>query len=283
MSSYDEIATRIAKVIVSPESAIGLIHGILSVPMDLGYLAYGYFDTGSHYAHETERIRIVRAIDSGILNHDRIIDAIQIVFSQFNKYTSENRQNKIYSRTISSVVGRIATNSVISSKIATAIAQRASFFVAVRGGVMGNILLVGGMTERCIRTAARLRRERRCCAASGVFSACAPFYTLRHDNFPRYSFTWLAINPLESVNPVNQATPRQEQPSLAPVIRSVFWSLLRLKAILATSPSFSMTPRRRPSSTACDLALSFSSTRCLTHRSSILSVDLNHPPTTLQL
>jgi hypothetical protein len=30
-------------------------------------------------------------------------------------------------------------------------------------------------------------------------------------------------------------------------------------------------------------ALSFSSTGCLTHRSSILSVDLNHPPTTLQL
>lgn len=145
MSSYDEIATRIAKIIVSPESAIGLIHGILSVPLDLGYLAYGYFDTGSHYSHETERIRIVRAIDSGILNHDRIIDAIQIVFNQFNKYTSENKQNKIYSRTISSVIGRIATNSVISSQIATAIAQRASFFVAVRGGVMGNILLVGGM------------------------------------------------------------------------------------------------------------------------------------------
>ncbi|CNF40376.1 Uncharacterised protein [Yersinia kristensenii] len=36
-------------------------------------------------------------------------------------------------------------------------------------------------------------------------------------------------------------------------------------------------------STACDLALSFSSTLCLTYRSSILSVDLNHPPTTLQL
>ncbi|HHH0281202.1 TPA: hypothetical protein ACPZNW_004149 [Yersinia enterocolitica] len=156
MSSYDEIATRIAKVIVSPESVIGLIHGILSVPLDLGYLAYGYFDTDSRYSHETERIRIVRAIDSGILNHDRITDAIQIVFNQFNKYTSENKQNKIYSRTIFSVVGRIATNSVISSKIATAIAQRASFFVAVRGGVMGNILLVGGMTERCIRTSEQL-------------------------------------------------------------------------------------------------------------------------------
>ncbi|OVZ78396.1 hypothetical protein [Yersinia kristensenii] len=156
MSSYDEIATRIANVILSPESVIGLIHGILSVPLDLGYLAYGYFDTESHYSHETERIRIVRAIDSRILNHDRITDAIQIVFSQFNKYTSENKQNKIYSRTIFSVVGRIATNSVISSKIATAIAQRASFFVAVRGGVMGNILLVGGMTERCIRTSEQL-------------------------------------------------------------------------------------------------------------------------------
>lgn len=159
MSNYDEIATRIANVIVSPESVIGLIHGILSVPLDLGYMAYGYFDTKSHYSHETERIRIVRAIDRGILNYDRIIDAIQIVFNQFNKYASENKQNKIYSRSMSSVIGRIATNSIISSKIATAIAQRASFLVAVRGGVMGNILLVGGMTERCIRTSEQLSIE----------------------------------------------------------------------------------------------------------------------------
>lgn len=47
MSSYLEIARRIAKVIVSPETAIGFAHGVLSVPTDIGYLAYGFIDTDS--------------------------------------------------------------------------------------------------------------------------------------------------------------------------------------------------------------------------------------------
>lgn len=40
MDNSEEIAQ-----IISPDSAIGLVHGILSVPVDLGYLAYGFFDT----------------------------------------------------------------------------------------------------------------------------------------------------------------------------------------------------------------------------------------------
>lgn len=67
MSTYIDIAKRIAKIIVSPESAIGFINGALSVPQDLGYLTYGYFDTDSRYNRETERIRLIKAIRFGIL------------------------------------------------------------------------------------------------------------------------------------------------------------------------------------------------------------------------
>ncbi|WP_205951601.1 MULTISPECIES: hypothetical protein [unclassified Rahnella] len=45
MDNSEEIAQRITDIIISPDSAIGLVHGILSVPVDLGYLAYGFFDT----------------------------------------------------------------------------------------------------------------------------------------------------------------------------------------------------------------------------------------------
>lgn len=55
MNSYDEISTRIAEIIISPDSAIGFIHGILSVPVDLGYLAYGYLNTESRYSNQTEK------------------------------------------------------------------------------------------------------------------------------------------------------------------------------------------------------------------------------------
>jgi hypothetical protein len=54
MSNYEEIATRIANIIISPDSVLGFINGAISVPVDLGYMAYGVFDTDSHYSHETE-------------------------------------------------------------------------------------------------------------------------------------------------------------------------------------------------------------------------------------
>lgn len=156
MNSYDEISTRIAEIIISPDSAIGFIHGILSVPVDLGYLAYGYLNTESRYSNQTETIRIIQAIDNGILNYDRIIEAIQIVFKRFDKYVSESEKNKIYSRTIFSVLGRTTANSFLSGKIATAICGQASVYITLRGGLIGNILLAGGMTERCIRTSEKL-------------------------------------------------------------------------------------------------------------------------------
>lgn len=156
MSNYEEIATRIAKIIISPDSVLGFIHGALSVPVDLGYMAYGVLDTESHYAHQTETIRLIQAVDNGILNYDRILDAIETVFSKFDKYVSETKQNKIYSGAGFSVIGRTATNSLISSTIAKAIAQRAGWTVALRGGIVGNILLIGGMKERCLRTSEQL-------------------------------------------------------------------------------------------------------------------------------
>lgn len=152
MSNYEEIASRIADVIISPDSVLGLVHGVISIPIDLGYLAYGYIDSQSRYPHQTERIRIAQAIKNGILNHDRIIESIKIVFEKFDKYVSESKQNQIYSKTTFSLLGRATGNSIISSKVATAICGRASLFVSLRGGLMGNILLAGGMTERSIRT-----------------------------------------------------------------------------------------------------------------------------------
>lgn len=62
MRSYLEIARRIAKIIVSPETAIGFADGVLSVPTDIGYLAYGFIDTDSRYQRETEKIRMFTAI-----------------------------------------------------------------------------------------------------------------------------------------------------------------------------------------------------------------------------
>ncbi|OWS73602.1 hypothetical protein CBW22_21885 [Pantoea sp. VS1] len=158
MRSYQEIARRIAKIILSPESALGFIDGVLSVPKDIGYLAFGFIDTDNRYQRETEKIRMLTAIKYGLLENHNFIKTIETVLDIFNKTVPEDKQNAIYGKTMASVAGRTITNSLIAGKLATIIAQRSSFLITLRGGLIGNTLLIGGMVERCIYTSERLQQ-----------------------------------------------------------------------------------------------------------------------------
>ena len=158
MRSYQEIARRIAKIILSPESAIGFNDGVLSVPKDIGYLAFGFIDTDSRYQRESEKIRMLTAIKYGLLENHNFIKTIETVLDIFNKTVPEDKQNAIYGKIMASVAGRTITNSLIAAKLATIIAQRSSFLITLRGGLIGNTLLIGGMVERCIYTSERLQQ-----------------------------------------------------------------------------------------------------------------------------
>ncbi len=159
MNESDDIATRIANVILSPESIQGALDGALSVPMDLGYMIYGTFDTDSRFLRQSERIRIANAVRRGILHYEHLCSAIKKVFEIFTRAISEGKQNSIYSYTSFALVGRFVTNGVLSSKMTTTIASHASIYLKFIGAAGGNILLIGGMIERSIRTSKRLMIE----------------------------------------------------------------------------------------------------------------------------
>jgi len=84
MADIDDIATRIAGIILSPESVSGLINGAFTVPLDMGYIVYGVVDRGSRCRREKASVRMAGAISYDILNYDHIIDAIKIIFNKFN-------------------------------------------------------------------------------------------------------------------------------------------------------------------------------------------------------
>lgn len=191
MRSYAEIGRRIAKIILSPETAIGFVDGVLSVPKDIGYLAYGFIDTDTRSHRETEKTRMIEAIRYGVLENHNFMKTIEIVLSRFNKDVPESTQNAIYSKTVASVAGRAITNSFISSKLATSIAQNSALLVKLRGGIIGNTLLIGGMIERCLYTSERLRQ-----ANPDVY------YALRQRNYDLlYFFLESALNPfIEALN-----------------------------------------------------------------------------------
>ena len=162
MADIDDIATRIAGIILSPDSVYGLINGALTVPADFGYMVYGVFDTGSRYIHQTMRIRMAAAIKHDILNHHHISEAVKLVFTEFNRYVAESEQDKIYRNVVTSVLGRLGTSMVLT-KISGAVLERVSFISASSSrasiGAISTILMIGGMSERSIRTSESLATE----------------------------------------------------------------------------------------------------------------------------
>ncbi len=125
-------------------------------------MVYGVFDTGSRFRRETARIRMAGAIRNDILNYDPIIDVIKIIFTKFNLYVTETEQDNIYRGVITSFVGRMGTNTIMAM-ITAAVLERVSFISAIFKSkpiaVLTGVLLIGGMTERSIRTSERLEAE----------------------------------------------------------------------------------------------------------------------------
>jgi hypothetical protein len=155
MADIEDIANRIAGIILSPETVVGLVHGAASVPLDLGYMAYGIFDTDSRFQRQTEQIRMSEAIKNDLLNYEHITNAVELIFEAFNKYLSESQQDKIYRGVISSIVGRLTTN-MLATKIATSVIERVSFISSTKGGLFSLIFLIDGMMQRSIRTSEAL-------------------------------------------------------------------------------------------------------------------------------
>lgn len=154
-----KIANRIYDIIVSPGIIPGLINGALTVPLDLGYLVTGYFDTDSRFAHQTQRIRMAEAIHNDILSYEHITNAVEKIFDKFDKYLSITQQDNVYRSVVSSIAGRLSTAKIISS-IGAAVLTRVSFIGAKTAnnwiGRVTMLLLVGGMAERSISVSEEL-------------------------------------------------------------------------------------------------------------------------------
>jgi hypothetical protein len=148
-----EIANRIAHIIVSPSTVTGLINGALTVPLDFGYLAAGYFHTDSRFAHQAQRFRMAEAIHNDILNYEHITNAVEIIFKEFNQRLTIAQQDNIYRKSASNLAGRLIMAKLISI-IGAAVLARVSFIGAKAGrnwiGRVTLLLLVGGMSERSI-------------------------------------------------------------------------------------------------------------------------------------
>lgn len=77
----------------------------------------------------------------------------------FDKYLPESFTNKVYREASSSVAGRLITTG-LSVKIVTTVMERIYFISASsKVSMLSTVLLLGGMTERSIKTSETLEHE----------------------------------------------------------------------------------------------------------------------------
>lgn len=184
VTDVEDIVSRLYKILVSPDAIPGIINGALTVPLDLGYLALGYFDTDSRSRHQTHRYRMSYAIRDDVLNYENIKNAVDTILEEFDKYLTTNRQDAAYRVVITAIAGRIIMSG-IAAKIAGVALARVSFISAGKGAKVINsitmILLLGGMSERSVRASERL-----CYEAPEIYDLLRPH---------NYDLTYFLIEP----------------------------------------------------------------------------------------
>ena len=84
---------RIVKVIVSPETVVGLLDGAMSVPVDFGYLALGIL-TQAIVARWKTNAFMMRAMKSGLLNYHQVVRTTKFIIDAFTAHIPKRRKTK---------------------------------------------------------------------------------------------------------------------------------------------------------------------------------------------
>ncbi|EAA7111125.1 hypothetical protein EWJ91_24190 [Salmonella enterica subsp. enterica serovar Ouagadougou] len=172
LSKYYDVVRRLIKIMVSPESAGGILDGILSVPVDIFYLGRAFLDTENRYRNEIEHYRLATLIKREISDEDTFTRLINLIFYELFSHVPEKTQNKIFSHIGGAIFGRTIANAFVSGEIAKATMKKAississaqlskivSISASISGAMIGNILLTGGMAERAIYTSRALKED----------------------------------------------------------------------------------------------------------------------------
>lgn len=158
MDTYTDIARRIARIMVSPETMVGVTQGMVSVPVDLSYLAYGFIDTETRGIRQDEKIRLAFAVKRGILHREKLIKAVAIILNMFEEVMSLSMQKRLYGGTLGSAGGRFGTSAFLAQMVANFIVQSNGLWINVTKTVAPALLLVGGIAERSIYRSLYLRK-----------------------------------------------------------------------------------------------------------------------------
>ncbi|MDU2941731.1 MAG: hypothetical protein E7B59_21555 [Enterobacteriaceae bacterium] len=172
LSEYYDVVRKLITLMVSPESAAGVMDGIISIPVDLFYLGRAFLDTENRYKNENEHYRLAMFIKRGFSDKNLLSQLINLIFEELFSRVPEKTQNRIFSHIGGALFGRSATNSFVSGTIAkivmdkiiktvssAQVSKTIAIISSMSGALIGNILLIAGMAERAVYTSRALEED----------------------------------------------------------------------------------------------------------------------------
>ncbi|OTA19454.1 hypothetical protein Xbed_02308 [Xenorhabdus beddingii] len=156
LSTTDTLPYRMALVVNSNEHIIaGFVDGVLSVPINLGYLAYDMLDTDSKYEKDNDKIRLMYLIKNGGANKESIYEIISTVLDKYISSLSDEQKEKLWEKIIAQQLGKIGANSLIfghmNKVLISRIVSRMIFSIS-----MSFLLTAGAMQSRAVYSSREL-------------------------------------------------------------------------------------------------------------------------------
>ncbi|CAI2533229.1 Uncharacterised protein [Serratia ficaria] len=134
----------------------GFIHGAISFPVDIGYLAYDFLDTESRSLNSYDTERMIRLLKSGLANNENLTKIAQMVADEYLKKVDLERVKAIVERGSGKFLGRIASNQLIGLNLGMLFSEQFIIRYAT-GFALTSILSVGAVNSRAIHTSRELR------------------------------------------------------------------------------------------------------------------------------
>jgi hypothetical protein len=156
MADIVQMADDMVAVTNSDTSTLSAFFGsVLSVPENLGYLAYDFIDTEHRRENENDKIRLMRLIKNGIVNRETVYDIVSTVIGEYISKLNDDQKEKLYWHIAAVPAGKLTANALIFSNMNKVLIARLTTRLLF-GAAFGTVITIGSLQSKAVYTARSL-------------------------------------------------------------------------------------------------------------------------------
>lgn len=165
MNEINAISTKIIDSFEPKSTSGSILSGIMSVPEDMYYLAYGFLDTEHRSENANDYYRLATFIKEGDID-SAIVNLVEAIARDFIERLPEDKKDALLNSIYAKTGARFATTTtlmyLLTSQMNSSIARypklKASLRI-LRGAAINSILTIGALAHRSAYDSRELREK----------------------------------------------------------------------------------------------------------------------------